>query len=429
MRKPSRKFNVIWKETYRRNIKSAGVIVMMFFPIILMGIVSLVNGVISSQTQEASYRKIGVVTQDTGLVAYLQQQVPTFEYIVSDETTAKKQLSDDVTAGYLTLGYDNNQQLQVSYSRKTTSEDTNLSTLEQALSAYQLQKTATDMSLDAHQLSQLMTSKVAIRTYKLNAEKLENGEIVIDQDQDLKDLVRQGISYVAVIFLYIFLITYGSVIGQEIASEKGTRVMEVILSSTDAITHFKGKIVGISLVVLTQLMVYAVLGFGYYLTFGKDLIATWLSGIDIVGLAGSMLLYTAVFIIVGGLLYIILSATLGSIASRVEDVQKVLFPVILFNIIGLYVGMFALAMPNNIVVKIASWFPLLTPFVMPFRVATDTVNTAELWGAITLTLLFAVLVYKVGAGFYKSNVLIYSDKGPLQVLKQSWALLREEKNK
>ena len=71
--------------------------------------------------------------------------------------------------------------------------------------------------------------------------------------------VQYVVSYVATIVLFIIILTYAQIIAQEIASEKGTRIMEVILSSTTAQKHFYGKLTGVLLVALTQMALYGII--------------------------------------------------------------------------------------------------------------------------------------------------------------------------
>ena len=83
------------------------------------------------------------------------------------------------------------------------------------------------------------------------------------------------------ILLFVFISSYSSIIAQEIASEKGTRIMEVILSSTKAQTHFYGKLTGVILVALTQIFIYGVaFVLGYSQLKNLDFMKSLLSGIS-----------------------------------------------------------------------------------------------------------------------------------------------------
>lgn len=412
------KFSVIWKDTYSRNVKSLIFIFMIIVPILVAIAGRFVADMMSNEAKGAQERTVGIVTKDTNLVSVMKETAPNFKIIQLDESSAIKELSDDKIDGYLTLTEEGN----IALNKKATSREIDMQLFVQVFTSLKVQDKAVSLGYPPQTALELVTTQANITVNKLQAESLKEGKIVIDNEQSEKDRLRTFIAYGAVMLLYVFLINYSSVIGQEIATEKGTRVMEVILSSTDARTHFLGKITGIGLVILTQLAVYAILGGGYLFLNQDSIIALdqlW-------ELGGTMILYTLLFILIGCFLYVVIAALMGSVASKIEDVQKVLMPILLFDILGLYIGMFALNMPNSDLVKIASWVPLLTPMVMPFRIATETVSQIELCGSISLTLVCAFIMFKVAISFYKSNVLVYSDKGPLQVLKQSLSLRRSE---
>ena len=89
--------------------------------------------------------------------------------------------------------------------------------------------------------------------------------------------------------------------------------------------------------------------------------------------------------------------------------------------------MYALASTNNAIVKIGSLVPFFTPFVMPFRVAAETVTSTEILLSIVITIVFMVICLWVSAIFYKSNVLVTSDKGLFATLKRSYQLLKSER--
>ena len=129
----------------------------------------------------------------------------------------------------------------------------------------------------------------------------------------------------------------------------------------------------------------------------------------------------------GVLIYASLAGFLGSLVSKVEEVNKTITPITLFAVAGLYTGMFAMQSPNNIVVKVMSYIPLTTPFVMPFRISTETVAQNELIIAIIISVIFSIVCFWIATIFYRSNVLTYSDKGVINTLKRSFQLWKSDR--
>ena len=125
-------------------------------------------------------------------------------------------------------------------------------------------------------------------------------------------------------------------------------------------------------------------------------------------------------------MFMFIAAFLGSLITKTEDINRAATPLSLIVVLGFYIGLFAMAQPENIVVVVSSFIPLLTPFVMPFRIATNTVSNFHVWLSIGGSVLFTVILAYVSLIFYRANVLIYSDTNFVNTLKQSWALVRSE---
>jgi len=126
------------------------------------------------------------------------------------------------------------------------------------------------------------------------------------------------------------------------------------------------------------------------------------------------------------IMFMFIAAFLGSLITKTEDINRAQSPLILIVMLGFYLGFFSMVQPENIIVVVSSFIPLLTPFVMPFRIATNTASSLHVWLSIGGTVLFTVALAYVSLIFYRANVLIYSDTSFFQTLKQSWTLIRSE---
>ena len=237
-------------------------------------------------------------------------------------------------------------------------------------------------------------------------------------------------SYVVGIAIFIFIMNYASIIGTEIASEKGTRIMEIVLSSVSSTTHFFGKLVGILLVCLTQIIIYVVLALVAY-PFIKNItfVQEFFEGIDMGSLLSNLLGTTLIYFVLGIILYAGLAAFFGSLVTKIEDVSKAVTPLVFLALIGFYGGLFAFASPNQLIVKIGSQIPLFTPFIMPFRVASETVSTTGIVISIIVMVLFTILCTLLSLVMYRSNVLVYSDAGMMKTMKTSFSILKNERKK
>lgn len=258
-----------------------------------------------------------------------------------------------------------------------------------------------------------------------NVISVDNGEIV--EEDGLVNAIEIGGAYFINIFIMMFIMFYAATVIEEIAGEKGTRMMEVILSSTTATTHFFGKLMGVFLAMIVHILFYVLIGVGTFMYFrNHDFVTNLLGDLDIGTIIVDFLNFSSIFLIVGVLMFMFIAAFLGSLITKTEDINRAVTPLTLLVMVGFYIGLFAMAQPENIVVVVSSFIPFLTPFVMPFRIATNTVSGLHVWLSIGGSILFTVFVAFISLMFYRANVLIYSDTSLMNILKQSWSLIRSE---
>ena len=420
------RLGVIIKEVYRKNVLSWSFFWMIASPIIMVGVVLAIGYFVGSSQLDSSVGNIAVIDANAE-VQEIIEEVNTGNQIQYDfdRSQADEALQTDDIDGYLIFGDDVSNPM---YYRKTTSKDISLAPFEEALSQYNFVNSAEEMGLTGEQLTQIQDTAVSINS--INVSRTEAGAVVEQSAQDPVMFVRIGIAYAVSIIVFIFIMNYVSIISQEIAVEKGSRIMEIILSSVSPTAHFLGKLIGILLVILTQVVIYI----GLYLLISFVLrqlnLLDSFEGLNIGELlqgSSNVVILGIVYAISGILIYTVLAGFLGSLVSKTEDVNKMITPIIFLALGGFYIGMFALNSTNNSLVRITSQIPLFTPFIMPFRVAAETVSSTEIAISIVVSVLFMAFVLWFSLLFYKSNVLIYSDKGMVNAFKRSFALWKSER--
>lgn len=416
------KFWVITKEVYKKNVKSTSFIIMLLAPLLAIGIFYGISYFIAQDEKNAEPSAIAVISEDPAI-----QDVFTIEdgpYEVQEDITtqeaAEEALLDEEIDGYLTISETGN---TIDSKVVHTDSLTNIiPILNEQLSNYQTLLRANELDLSQEQVMSL-SEPVVIEESIVS---IEDGNLTQEENNDTT--VKEIGAYIVSFAVYMFILFYASIIASEVASEKGTRIMEIILSSASATVHFFGKLAGVMLILLTQLVVYGIIGFVTYF-FVKDsaTIQGLTQGIDLATIAKELLGYTSIFFITGVLMYVVFAAFFGSLVTKIEDVNKSITPIVTLAIIGLYVGIFAFASPENIVPVVFSYIPLFTPFVMPFRIASETVGQIGIWISIIGTVGFTAILTYLSFVFYRANVLIYSDGGVIKSLKRSWGLLKSNR--
>ena len=323
-----------------------------------------------------------------------------FDY--KDEASAQAAIKDEKIKGYLTIDQEDSV-LKAVYHGETSLETGIKLAVTNKLNElqYQLNRSAANLS----QEQEKRLSQTVDFTEKIDESK-ENKKIV-------QTIAAAGLGF----FLYMILITYASVTAQEVASEKGTKIMEVVFSSIRASHYFYARMLALLLVILTHIGIYVVGGLAAILLF-KDLPILAQSGIlNHIGEAFS--LNTLLFVLVSLFMYVVLAAFLGSMVSRPEDSGKALSPLMIL-IIGGFFGVTALgAAGDNLILKIGSYIPFISTFFMPFRAINGYANGLEAWISLAITIAFAVTATVFIGRMYASLVLQTDDLGPWKTFKRA----------
>lgn len=323
-----------------------------------------------------------------------------FDY--KDEASAQTAIKDEKIKGYLTVDQEDSV-IKAVYHGETSLETGIKLAVTNKLNElqYQLNRSAANLSQEQEK----------------RLEQTVNFTEKIDESKENKKMIQTFAAAGLGLFLYMILITYASVTAQEVASEKGTKIMEVVFSSIQASHYFYARMLALLLVILTHIGIYVVGGLAAILLF-KDLPILAQSGIlNHIGEAFS--LNTLLFVLVSLFMYVVLAAFLGSMVSRPEDSGKALSPLMIL-IIGGFFGVTALgAAGDNLILKIGSYIPFISTFFMPFRAINGYANGLEAWISLAITIAFAVTATVFIGRMYASLVLQTDDLGPWKTFKRA----------
>jgi len=325
-----------------------------------------------------------------------------FDY--KDEASAQAAIKDEKIKGYLTIDQEDSV-LKAVYHGETSLETGIKLAVTNKLNElqYQLNRSAANLS----QEQEKRLSQTVDFTEKIDESK-ENKKIV-------QTIAAAGLGF----FLYMILITYASVTAQEVASEKGTKIMEVVFSCFRASHYFYARMLALLLVILTHIGIYVVGGLAAILLF-KDIPILAQSGI-LNHLGEAFSLNTLLFVLVSLFMYVVLAAFLGSMVSRPEDSGKALSPLMILIIAG-FVGVTSLgAAGDNLVLKIGSYIPFISTFFMPFRAINGYASGLEAWISLAITVVFAVTATAFIGRMYASLVLQTDDLGIWKTFKRALA--------
>ena len=392
---------VVMKETYLRHVKSWSFFFMVISPFLFLAL-SVGIGYLQGSSM-AKNSKIAVVTTVPSVEEGLKgTNGINFDY--KDEASAQAAIKDEKIKGYLTIDQEDSV-LKAVYHGETSLETGIKLAVTNKLNELQYQLNRSVANLSQEQEKRL--SQTVDFTEKIDESK-ENKKIV-------QTIAAAGLGF----FLYMILITYASVTAQEVASEKGTKIMEVVFSSIRASHYFYARMLALLLVILTHIGIYVVGGLAAILLF-KDIPILAQSGI-LNHLGEAFSLNTLLFVLVSLFMYVVLAAFLGSMVSRPEDSGKALSPLMILIIAG-FVGVTSLgAAGDNLVLKIGSYIPFISTFFMPFRAINGYASDLEAWISLAITVVFAVTATAFIGRMYASLVLQTDDLGIWKTFKRALA--------
>ncbi len=223
-----------------------------------------------------------------------------------------------------------------------------------------------------------------------------------------------------IVLIFMAIITYGVWVAMSVAEEKGSRVMELMLNATTPLQMLTGKVMGNGAAGLTQYgivlgaVVAGLLAQGpiHKAALGTD------AGAQFGGLSPTVLVAFVVLFVLGFLLYSLLYAALGSLVSRQEDVQSATSPLMMLIMIGYFLSVFGLQAIDETWVKVASFVPFFSPYLMLARVSMGHVQIWEFALAILLLIASIAVALFVAARIYSAGVLLYGQRvGLRQVLR------------
>lgn len=209
-----------------------------------------------------------------------------------------------------------------------------------------------------------------------------------------------------VLFYAIYFCAYQ--VSASITTEKTSKIMETLVTSTTPRTIVLGKTLGIGLVGLGQVLVIALVAILSYKLFLPE---GMLDGIfDIRMVTPKFAILTVIYFLLGYTLFAFLYALTGSTVSKPEDVQSANGPIAIVAVIGFYLAYFSMMNPTSEINTFASIFPISSPFSMPFRIIGNTASNFEIIISLVLLLLTIAVVANVAIKIYSSAILHYGTK-------------------
>ncbi|MBL5793423.1 hypothetical protein B5V88_10860 [Heyndrickxia sporothermodurans] len=415
------RFGIMLGHAYMSKLKSKSFIITTVIMLIGVLILGNMNRIIDLFSGGDTKDKIAVIDESSTVFDPLQQQLKSInkdiQLIKVDKSEAdlQKAVNNKKYKAYLIISLDQSKLPKAVYKAPTLTNTELSGQLAQALQTVKASMAAAQLNLSADKLA-LLNSPVAFKEVSL-----ENNA------KSAEELAQaRGLVYILLFAIYFSVIFYASMVGMEIATEKASRVMEILISSASPTQQMFAKIIGGALLGLTQMaFLLAVAYFTIKQNLG-EMEGGFFEFFGFLDIKASTIIYAIVFFLLGYLLFATLAAFLGSLVSRIEDAQQMMMPMTFIVMIGFFIAMSGLNNPSAGFVTVTSYIPFFTPMIMFLRVG---MLDLPLWvglSGVAVLIISIIIMAIIGARIYRGGVLMYGKSNSLKNIKKALQLSKNE---
>ena len=281
--------------------------------------------------------------------------------------------------------------------------DFSIRALEESVSAAISERRLLKAGFDPNQISRYM-KPVDMKKFKIDV-----------TGQSTEGGMRQDfmVAFALLFFLYMTVLFYGLFVMRGVIEEKQSRIVEVLISSVRPSQMMVGKLIGIGLVGLTQIGIWA-LSTAALSSIGVALFAG--SGAKVPHVPLSLLIYFVLFFVLGFFLYATLYAAVGAIVSSEEDAQQVQFPVTMLLIVPMMIFGLVMSNPNSTSSIVLSMVPFFAPTLMMLRIAAVNPPVWQVILSMVIMLVTIAGLLWLSAKIYRVGILMYGKRPNLAEL-------------
>lgn len=415
------RFWIILFHTYVSKLKTKSfIITTLVTAIILIGLTNMTN-IIDYFNKGNGEEKVAVIDETGELFPLFEARLKTvneelvIEKFNGSETEAEDQVESEQFQGLLILDYNEAMLPIATYKSLSVADFAIPGDLQATLQQVKSQLAASQLQLTTEQLEKLSEpasfERIALKDNAKTQEELSEA---------------RGLVYVILFVIYFAVIMYANMIAMEVATEKSSRVMEILISSVSPIKQMYGKILGIGLLSLTQMAILLITGSFFVKRNLQTMQGGFFEFLGFQNIPASTIVYAVIFFILGYFLYATLAAFLGSLVSRIEDVQQMITPMTMLVVAGFMIAMFGLNQPDTTFITVTSYIPFFTPMLMFMRVGMLTLPFWEpILGIIILVITIAILAI-FGAKVYSGGVLMYGKSNSFKDIKRALQLTKKD---
>ena len=384
------------KETIRRKSFSISMLIIIVIIVIGFNIPNIVNHFSNGSSEK---EKILIVDSDNifeDTIINIGNEDSSYEYTISKDSISqddiKKKLKNDEFDSCLVFKKEN-QKIQIDYIVESLMIGQTIP--QDLIENFSIQYTAVQIKkagLTQEQLESMFT-QFDINTIQIDENAAKGNSIV-------------PMLLSIVLFYAIYFCAYQ--VSTSITTEKTSKIMETLVTSTSPKQIVLGKTVGIGFVGICQVAIITMTAVFSAKTFLP--VESIKNVFDLSAINAQFIIATIVYFLLGYFMYALLYALTGSMVSKPEDIQSANGPVAILAVIGFYLSYFSMVNPASNINLFAAIFPISAPFCMPFRILVGSAKLSEIIASIGILGVCILAIAKISIKIYSNAILNYGTK-------------------
>lgn len=255
--------------------------------------------------------------------------------------------------------------------------------------------------------SNLQISKLKLTEEELNS-ITPNFNFILEQTDEEEASGNIMVMMLLSIVLFYAIHFCASQVSSSITTEKTSKIIETLVTSTTPKTIVLGKTIGIGIVGIVQMVIIV----GTALISAKTFLEPELleSVLDMSNITIYLGIITLIYFLLGYLTYALLYAMTGSTVSKPEDIQSANTPIVFLTMGGFYLSYFTMLNPTSDLNSLASILPISSPFCMPFRIMMGLASTKDVIISVSILFVTILIIAKIAIKIYSNAILNYGSK-------------------
>lgn len=406
-----KKILTIAKWEYLEKLKTkAFIISLIITPLIIIGF-SILPTLLSNK-EELRTKAIGVVdpsgeyfnqlnselrkyTIDNGQPNYILLNLTT-EGKTTDElkTEADKKVLENKVEGYLLIKYGNTDSMSIEYRSENFGSFRDLGRFEEKINKIRIDNELLKKGIDP-EVASVIQNNVELQQIKIEKSGKEG-------KQDF--LVVFFSAFIFILLLMMMVIYSGQLLVRSLIEEKSNRLIEILISSCTPEELLTGKILGLSALGLTQIIIWSFIGISL------------VGGALVPPEAFENILPMLVYFILGFLFYTTIFVGIGSIVNTEQEAQQMTTYISLILVMPIVIAVSAIQNPDTMIVKVFSYIPLTIPSIMLLRFKVAPVPVSDIIITLAILILSILITLKIAAKIFRIGILSYGKRPTINEL-------------